>query len=146
MVHIPYKGAAQFIPELIAGRIDVLFFPPVAALTSQLKNGKLRALAMATSERVPELPDVPTMSESGVKDFSFPDWIAVTAPAGTPKPIVERLNRELSKAVYSPNVKKAFSDNAFVPLTSTPEQLVTIVDRDLKLWKPLLAKIGIKPE
>ncbi len=146
MEHIPYKGAAQFIPELIAGRIDVLFFPPVAALTSQVKAGKLRALAMATAERFADMPDVPTMTESGIKDFNFPDWIAVTAPAGTPKPIVDRLNRELSKAVYSPNVKKPFQENAFVPLTSTPEQLVSIVDRDLKVWKPILDKLGIKPE
>ena len=146
MEHIPYKGAAQFIPELIAGRIDVLFFPPVAQLTTQVKAGKLRALAMATAERFGDMPDVPTMAESGIKDFSFPDWIAVATAAGTPRPIVERLNRELSKAVYAPGVKKAFADNAFVPLTSSPEQLVQIVDRDLKVWKPLLDKIGIKPE
>ncbi len=146
MEHIPYKGAAQFIPELIAGRIDVLFFPPVAALTTQVKTGKVRALAMATQERFADMPDVPTMAESGIRDFNFPDWIAVVAPVGTPRPIVDRLNRELSHAVYSPNVKKAFADNAFVPMTGTPEQLVQIVDRDLKFWGPLLARIGIKAE
>ncbi|OGA02231.1 MAG: hypothetical protein A3H35_15775 [Betaproteobacteria bacterium RIFCSPLOWO2_02_FULL_62_17] len=146
MEHIPFKGAAQFIPELIAGRIDVLFFPPVAQLTSQVKAGKLRALAMATTERFPDLPEVPTMTESGVSEFSFPDWIAVVAPAGVPRPIIDRLNRELSKAVFSPNVKKPFADNAFVPLTSTPEQLVQIVDRDLKYWGPVLKSLGVKQE
>ncbi len=146
MEHIPFKGAAQFIPELIAGRIDVLFFPPVAQLTSQVKAGKLRALAMATAERFPDLPEVPTMTESGVSEFSFPDWIAVVAAAGTPRPIVERLNRELSKAVFSPSVKKPFADNAFVPLTSTPEQLVQIVDRDLKYWAPVLKSLGVQQE
>ncbi len=146
MEHIPYKGASQFIPELIAGRIQVLFFPPVAALTSAVKAGKLRALAMATAERFPDLPDVPTMAESGIRDFNFPDWIAVVMPAGTPNAVVERLNRELSKAVYSPNVKKIFADNAFVPLTSTPEELVQIVNRDLKYWRPVLERLGIKAE
>ena len=146
MEHIPFKGAAQFIPELIAGRIDVLFFPPVAALTSQVKAGKVRALAMATGERVPELPDVPTLAEGGIKDFTFPDWIAVIMPAGTPRPIVDRLNKELAKAVHSPNVKKALTDNAFVPLTSSPDELRRIVDRDIKQWGPILASLGIKPE
>ncbi len=146
MEHIPFKGAAQFIPELIAGRIDVLFFPPVAQLTSQAKAGKLRALAMATAERFPDMPDVPTMTESGVSDFSFPDWIAVVAPAGLPRPIVDRLNRELSKAVFAPGVKKPFADNAFVPLTSTPEQLAQIVDRDLKYWGPVLKSLGVQQE
>ena len=146
MEHIPFKGAAQFIPELIAGRIDVLFFPPVAQLTSQVKAGKLRALAMATAERFPDLPDVPTMTESGVSDFSFPDWSAVVGPAGVPRPIVERLNRELSKAVMAPSVKKPFADNAFVPLTSSPEQLVQIVDRDLKYWAPVLKSLGVQQE
>jgi tripartite-type tricarboxylate transporter receptor subunit TctC len=146
MEHIPYKGAAQFIPELIAGRIDVLFFPPVAALTSQAKAGKIRALAMATTERFADMPEVPTMAESGIRDFNFPDWIAVIVPASTPRPIVDRLNRELSKAVYSPNVKKAFADNAFVPLTSTPDELTRIVDRDLKFWAPVLKSLGVKQE
>jgi tripartite-type tricarboxylate transporter receptor subunit TctC len=146
MEHIPYKGAAQFIPELIAGRIDVLFFPPVAALTSQAKAGKLRALAMATQERVPEMPDVPTLAESGIKDFTFPDWIAVMAPAGTPRPIIDRLNKELARAVQAPGVRKPFSENAFVPLTSTPEELTRIIDRDIKQWGPILASLGIKPE
>ena len=146
MEHIPFKGAAQFIPELIAGRIDVLFFPPVAQLTSQVKAGKLRALAMATAERFPDLPDVPTMTESGVSDFSFPDWIAVVGPAGMSRPIVDRLNRELSKAVIAPGVKKPFADNAFVPLTSSPEQLVQIVDRDLKYWAPVLKSLGVQQE
>ena len=146
MEHIPYKGAAQFIPELIAGRIQVLFFPPVAALTSQVKAGKLRALAMATAERFPDMPEVPTMAESGIREFNFPDWIAVVMPAGTPKTVIDRLNRELARAVFSPNVKKAFADNAFVPMTSTPEQLVQIVDRDLKFWAPVLKSLGVKQE
>ncbi|MFM9968890.1 MAG: Bug family tripartite tricarboxylate transporter substrate binding protein [Burkholderiales bacterium] len=146
MEHIPFKGAAQFIPELIAGRIEVLFFPPVAQLTSQVKAGKLRALAMATEERFADMPDVPTMSESGVREFTFPDWIAVVTPAGTPRPIIDRLNRELSKAVYAPGVKKPFADNAFVPLTSTPEQLVQIVDRDIKYWGPVLKALGVQQE
>jgi tripartite-type tricarboxylate transporter receptor subunit TctC len=144
--HIPFKGAAQFIPELIAGRIEVLFFPPVAQLTSQVKAGKLRALAMATDERYPDLPEVPTMSESGVKEFNFPDWIAVAGPAGIPRPIVDRLNRELTRAANSSNVKKPFADNAFVPLTSTPEQLERIVERDLKYWGPVLKSLGIQEQ
>ncbi len=146
MEHIPFKGAAQFIPELIAGRIEVLFFPPVAQLTAQVKAGKLRALAMATAERFPGMPEVPTMAESGVSEFSFPDWIAVVAPAGTPRPIVDRLNREISRAVFAPSVKKPFADNAFVPLTSSPEQLVQIVDRELKYWGPVLKSLGVKQE
>ena len=146
LTHIPYKGAAQFLPELLAGRIDLIIFPPVEQLLSQVKAGKLRLLAMATSERFADLPGVPTFAEAGIRDFSFPDYTAVAAPAGTPRNVIERLNRELARAVFSPNVKKAFSDVAFVPMTSTPEQAVQVVERDVKAWGPLLSSLGIKPD
>jgi len=146
MVHIPYKGAAQFIPELIAGRIDVLFFPPVTQLIAQVRTGKLRLLAMATEERIPEFAEVPTLRESGIRDFSFPDWVAAVAAAGTPNPIIQRLNAELSRAVFAPTVKRVFADNAFAPATSSPEELRQIVERDIKTWGPLLGSLGIQPE
>lgn len=146
MTHIPYKGAAQFLPEMLAGRIDLLIFPPVDQLLSQVKAGKLRLLAMATNERYADLPDVPTFAEAGIRDFNFPDYTAVAVPAGTPKNIIDRLNRELARAVFSPNVKKPFSETAFVPMTSTPEQAVQMVERDVKEWGPLLNSLGIKPD
>jgi tripartite-type tricarboxylate transporter receptor subunit TctC len=146
IVHIPYKGAAQFLPELLAGRIDLIFFPPVENLLAQLKTGKLRILAMATEERFPALPDVPTLAEAGIRDFKFPDYTAVALAAGTPSDIVSRLNRELARAVFSPGVKKAFADTAFVPISSTPEQAVRTVERDIKIWGPILKSLGIKPD
>ena len=146
IVHIPYKGAAQFLPELLAGRIDLIFFPPVENLMSQVKAGKLRLLAMATNERFPDFPDVPTLAEAGVPNFNVPDYTAVAFAAGTPKDIINRLNRELARAVHSPNVRKAFADTAFVPITSTPEEAAQIVDRDVKTWGPLLKSFGIKPD
>ena len=102
--------------------------------------------SMATQERVPDLPDVPTLAEGGIKEFSFPDWIAVITPAGTPRPIIDRLNRELGRAVHAPSVNKPFADNAFVAMTSTPDELRAIVERDIKQWGPILASLGIKPE
>lgn len=144
MVFVPYKGAGQFIPDLLAGRIELLFFLPVDQLLSQVKAGKLRALAMMTDQRFPALPDVPTFAESGVRDFNFPDWMAVVAPAGTQKSIIDRLNAEITKAVASAEVIRTLAGVANVPRTSSPDQLAEIIDRDIKTWGPLLNSLGIK--
>jgi len=146
MVHVPFKGAGQFIPELMAGRIDMILFPPTDQLLSQVKTGRLRVLAMATAERYPVLPEVPTFAESGIKNFSFPDWLAVVVPTGTPKPVIDRLNRELSRAVNVPGVKRVLAENASVPLSATPEQAAQVIASDIKTWGELIPSLGIKPD
>ncbi len=146
MVHIPFKGAGQFMPEFIAGRIDMILFTPGNQLIGLIKAGKIRALAMATEQRYPLLPDVPTFEESGIRNFSFPDWLAVVAPTGTPKPIVDRLNRELARAVAVPGVKRVLAEVASMPMSESPERAAQIINADIKTWGELIPSLGIKPD
>ena len=146
MVHIPFKGAGQFIPELMAGRIDMIVFPPISQLLNQVKVGRLRVLAMATDQRYAALPDVPTFTESGIKDFTFPGWAAVVVPRGTPSPIIARLNLELTKATTAPGVKRVLAENASIPMKATAEEAARIIDNDIRTWGQIIPSLGIKPD
>ncbi len=146
MVHVPFKGAGQFIPELLAGRIDMILFPPTDQLLAEAKSGRLRVLAMATAERYPALPDIPTFAEAGIKNFSFPDWLAVVVPTGTSRPVIDRLNRELVRAVGAPPVKRVLAENASVPMSGTPEQAAQIIGADIRTWGEIIPQLGIKPD
>ncbi len=146
MVHVPFKGAGQFIPELIAGRIDMILFPPIDQLLSQVKIGRLRVLAMATKQRYPVLPDVPTFTEAGVKNYTFPGWSALVVPSGTPKAAIGRLSTELTKAAAAPAVTRVLAENASVPLIATPEQAATIITRDMNVWREVIPSLGITPD
>lgn len=143
MVHVPYKGAAQFFPDFFAGRIDMIFYPAIDQLVRQVKAGKLRALAAATEQRIPTLPDVPTFAELGMPDFVLSGWIAVVVPAATPKDIVARLNREIVKAVATPAVTKFYGDINMIPATGSPEELTRLIHSDREKWSGLITSLGI---
>lgn len=145
-VHIPFKGAGQFIPEFIAGRIDVIFFPVVEQLVSQVHSGRLRALAAATEARIPALPQVPTFAEAGMPDMGVPSWIAVVAPAGTPRSIILRLNGEIDRALHSPEASKALGQINYVSATATPEELGQFIQKEINAWSGLVKSLGIKGE
>lgn len=146
MVHVPYKGTAPGLQDLVAGRIQVMFYPPAGPVINQMKDGRLRVLATAAERRFPTLPEVPTFEEAGVRDFDVAGWAALSAPAGTPREIVSRLNQEAVKAVMSPEAAKIYDKMGFVQATSTPDELARRIEREMRMWGGVIKALGIKPE
>jgi tripartite-type tricarboxylate transporter receptor subunit TctC len=146
MVHVPYKGVAPAQQDIIAGRLQVLMFAPNSAMLNIAREGRVRALASASEKRLPQLPDVPTFGELGIPNLDAAGWLAVSAPAGTPRPIVDRLNRDIGRAVASPEVTKVYTQFSAIPATGTPEQLDQLIATDQRAWGPLIAKLGIREE
>ncbi len=145
MVHVPYKGNALAMQDLVAGNIQVLF-DPVQTSIPQIQSGKVRPLAVTSKTRFAELPNVPTVAESGYPAYDFVVWYAFVAPAGTPAPIVARLNAEINKAVSDPDMKKRFAALGADLTESNPAECAAFVKSELALWGKLMAEVGIKPE
>lgn len=141
---VPYKGAAALANDVLGGHIPVVFSVPQAALGS-IQSGKLRVLAVTATERIPLMPDVPTVGES-MPGFEAVLRYGLLAPAGTPRAIIERLNRELRLLVASDDVKARIANEAGSALTSTPEQYAAEIEREDALWVPLVRKLNIKVE
>jgi len=144
-VHIPFKGGAEAMTEVIAGRVD-FFFGPVALVLPQIRDGRLAALAVNTDKRSPALPDVPTLREAGVHDAEYPIWFALFAPARTPREIVERLNRETTKALQAPKVREKLAALGVEPMPLSPEEFAAYVEREVALNAALAQKAGLKAE
>lgn len=145
MVHVPYKGNALAMQDLIAGNIQVLF-DPVQTSIPQIKSGRVRALAVTSKARFAELPDLPTVAESGYPDYDFVVWYAFVAPAATPAPIVAKLNAEINMAVRDPAMKAKFATLGADLTESTPDQCAAFVKSELGRWGKLMAEVGIRPE
>ena len=146
MTHVPYKGTAPALQDLVADRIQLMFYPPTGPVLNQMRDGRLRAIATASDKRFPTLPEVPTFDEAGVRDFDVAGWASLVAPGGTPKDIVMRLNLELGKAVSAPETGKIYDSMGFVQVTSSPEQLAQKIARETKMWGSVIKRLGIKPE
>jgi tripartite-type tricarboxylate transporter receptor subunit TctC len=144
MVHIPYKGSAPAQADLMAGQI-MLQFSDMSAMP-HVKSGKLRALAMTGGKRASAFPEIPTVAEAGVPGYAVGGWFAIYAPAGTPRPIIERLNRELSKALAAPDVRNRLLSLGLEPTTSTPDELGAITVGDRAKWEKVIAQAKIKVE
>ncbi|TXL79439.1 tripartite tricarboxylate transporter substrate binding protein [Vineibacter terrae] len=141
-LHVPYKGAAPAVQDLIAGQVPSMFLD-LAAGIQHVRSGKVRVLAVASAKRLAALPDVPTLAEAGVADSEAYALQGLAAPAGTPKPIVERLNAELVKAVGSPTVVKRFDELGVEPISSTPEQFAETVRAESTKWGALIKELKI---
>jgi len=139
--HVPYKGAAQASTDVVSGRVD-LYLSSVPTLIGYIKNGKMRPIAVTSLKRVDDLPQVPTIAESGVKDFEAVTWFGFVAPTGTPKDIVALLNAEFNKALQSPDVKKKLSDQGADVLGGSPETFATTIKNDLARWAPIVKASG----
>lgn len=146
MVFVPYKGQAPVIQDVIAGRLQAMFYPSTEQMTSQVRAGKLRVLAAVSGKRLPNLPETPTFEESGIRDFEAAGWIAVVAPAGTPRDIIMRLNREIVKVVASPDLSKLYGQLSMLPTTGTPEQLGQKIRKEIADYTPLIKTLGITLE
>jgi len=144
MVPIPYKGTGQAVNDLIAGHVQFFFMNPLVAIPN-VKANRLRALAVTSLTRNPALPDTPTVSESGLPGFKNITWHSVLVPAGTPKPIVKRLNAELVKIVNLPDVKERFLGQGLTPVGSTPEQVSALIKEESAEYAKLIKKIDFKP-
>jgi tripartite-type tricarboxylate transporter receptor subunit TctC len=147
MVHVPYKGFAPALQDLLAGRIQLLFYPPSTQMLAFISAGKLRALAATTEKRLGELPDVPTFDELGVPNMQdIGGWAATVAPAGTPRPIIDRLNKEIVTTLALPEFAALYSKLAVLPGTTTPDEMSRILAQYHETWGPLIRKLDIKEE
>lgn len=143
MVHIPYRGGGPGMMALVAGQIDVLM-GQVPTVTPMVNAGRLRALAVSGAQRSPALPEVPTMAEAGLPGFDATAWYSIVVPAGTPKPIIARLNAELVKILKSPDIRaRLISEGADVE-TSTPEELAAFVRSEIPKWAKAIKDSGTK--
>jgi len=142
-LHIPHKGAPEQLNALLAGRVTFGFVPAGLALP-QVKAGKVRALAVASAERTPLLPDLPTVAESGVKGFRPVHWwIIVFAPAKTPKDLVQQLNREIVAATQTPRVAELLRKQGLHPSSDAPEKVAERVQHDVHYWSRVIRELGI---
>ncbi|MGE0800175.1 MAG: Bug family tripartite tricarboxylate transporter substrate binding protein [Lautropia sp.] len=145
IVHVPYKGNALAMNDLLSGQIQVLFDPPQTTLP-QLATGRIRSLGVTSTARFAGLPDVPTIAESGYPDYSFSIWYAMIAPAGLPVPIVDRLNAEINKVVRDPAVRKQFAAQGSSLYESDPRACSALAQQQYDQWARVFADLGIKPQ
>ncbi|WP_064575202.1 Bug family tripartite tricarboxylate transporter substrate binding protein [Cupriavidus gilardii] len=145
MVHVPYKGGGQAMGDLVGGTLPVLF-TAVAGAQQYVKNGKANAIAVSAAKRVPSLPDVPTLAESGVPGFVSDSWVGLLAPANTPKEIVDKLARELNAVVNMPDTRERLATLGIVPSGNTSEAFASEIQNDLKKYSEIVktAKIRVQ--
>ncbi|HEY1286981.1 MAG TPA: tripartite tricarboxylate transporter substrate binding protein [Burkholderiales bacterium] len=145
ILHVPYKGSSPAMTDLLGGQVDMMFEGGVSSLP-QVRSGKLRALATTGRKRSDAVPELPTMVEAGVADFEFTVWFALIAPAGTPRPIIERLNREVGEVLRRRELKEKFAPAGIDIAPSTPEELGERIRADLPYYGKLMRDAGIQPE
>jgi len=144
-VHIPHKGMSPALTDLMAGNVQILIVS-LPSVTAQMKSGRLRALGVTSAKRTTFLPDLPTVSESGLPGYETTLWWGIFAPSKTPKPIVDRLNGEIHKAMATAEMKKVFSDFGAEPSPTTPEQFSGMVRQEIVKWSKVVKDANIKPE
>jgi tripartite-type tricarboxylate transporter receptor subunit TctC len=137
-LHIPYRGTAPAVTDLMGGQIQMLFTGAPAVLT-QIKNGQLRALAVSSPKRIDVLPDVPTVAESGYKGFEADQWYGVVAPAATPPDIVRKLNAQINLALSSVELKTRLNNEGAIATPSTPAVFGQLIASELARWKPVIS-------
>jgi tripartite-type tricarboxylate transporter receptor subunit TctC len=145
MVHVPYRGQGPALNDMLAGQLDVMF-PSISDVLSFLQAGKLRAIAVMSDTRLKQIPDVPTMAELGYPDVTSSIWTGLYTRAGTPQPVIDRLNSELVKIINSPAFKDKFEALGFVVKSSTPQELAAFTAAETKRWGDIIKTLGIKPQ
>jgi tripartite-type tricarboxylate transporter receptor subunit TctC len=145
LLHIPYRGTAPALTDLVGGQIQVLFTGAPAVL-AQLRNGQLRALAVSSPRRLDALPEVPTLAESGYKDFEADQWYGVVAPAGTPPAVIAKLNAQINKSLASPELKTRLVNEGAVAVTTTPQAFAVHIAREIARWQPVIKSGRVKAD
>lgn len=145
LTHVPYKGAAPAITDLLAGQIDGVVDNPPTVLP-HIAAGKLRPLAVAAKSRMPQLPDLPTTAQAGVANFEASSWFGVAAPAGTPPAIVARLHKEIAAALAKPVLAERFAKSGARLLGNSPDEFAKQISDDRKMWGDVIKSAGITPQ
>ncbi|MBV8030469.1 MAG: tripartite tricarboxylate transporter substrate binding protein [Betaproteobacteria bacterium] len=145
MNHIPYKGTGPALTDTLAGQTDV-FFSSTANAIGHIKGGKLRALAVTTAKRIPALPDVPTVAEAGVPGYEVVLWHGLIGPKGLPKPIVDKLNAEVAKALKLPETADKLQSDGVAPAGGSPEQFAKQIAKEIGVWRKVVADAHVKAE
>jgi len=145
MLHVPYRGSAPAILDLIGGRVQVMF-DSIASALPHIRAGKLRAIAVASNTRSSLLPNVPTVAESGLPGYSAHSWLGIFVPAGTPRTVVERLQRDLVAAIDDPKAQARLVEAGFEPKSSTQEAFAKLVREEIEKWRPVVKMSGATPD
>lgn len=145
MLHVPYPGTGQAMNDLIAGRVKVVYTTAAGAM-GMIQTGTVRVLAVSSSRRLPTLPDVPTLTESGLKGFTQGSWLAIFAPGGTPASTVEKISAATNKALSDPQLIKQFAAQGLETKTGTPAEIKTFFDGEVDRWTSVIKAAGIEPQ
>jgi tripartite-type tricarboxylate transporter receptor subunit TctC len=143
MVHVPYPGSPQALTDLIGGRIT-MFFAPASGVVGQIASGKLTAIATAANRRPSALPDVPTMAEAGMPDFDTSLWLGLVAPAGTPRPVIEKLAAAARKAMHAPDAVETLRKQGYDPLDAGPDEFAAFIRSETVRWSEVARGAGLK--
>ena len=145
LLNVPYKGGGEIMSAVLGGQV-MLFFSSIPPALPHVESGKLRAVAVSTRSRVPSLPDVPTIAESGVRDFDVSGWFAFFVPTGTPRPVIDKIADAVNSTVKDPQISKQFSSQGIVVSVMTPEQLASFVQQEAKKYAQIIKEAGVKIE
>jgi tripartite-type tricarboxylate transporter receptor subunit TctC len=145
MTHVPYKGIAPAMTAMLGGETEITYAAVLSAM-QQLKNGRLKALALASASRYPGLPDVPTTSEAGLPGFEIDYWYALLGPAGMPRALVLQIQRDIAAIVNAPETRESLLTQGSIAVGSSPEELDAVIRRDYALWSKVVKTGGVKPE
>ena len=145
IVHIPYKGTGALMPDLLAGRVPMMF-ENIAIMTPYIKKGTLRAIAISSVKRTPLLPDVPTVAETGLAGFEVLGWFALLAPAKTPPEVIRRLNNDVNAAIARPAIVTRFAELGAEPLGGPPDQAAAFIRGEQEKWGKIIRDAGIKQQ
>lgn len=144
LVHVPYKGSSPAIADLLGSQISMIFDNLPSALP-HIKAGKLKALAVTSSQRVPQLPNVPTMVEAGVPGYDVMSWFGLLAPANTPKPIIDKLNQAIVEILKTPDVQQQIEAQGAIPTPETPDQFAAFIRNEIEKWNKVVQTAKLKP-
>ena len=145
IVHVPYKGTGALMPDLLAGRVPMMF-ENIAIMTPHIRKGSLRPIAISSAKRTPLLPDVPTVAETGLTGFEVLGWFALLAPAKTPPEVIRRLNRDVNAAIARPAIVARFAELGAEPLGGTPDQAAAFIRGEQDKWGKIIRDAGIKQQ
>jgi tripartite-type tricarboxylate transporter receptor subunit TctC len=142
ILHVPYKGSGQAMPDLMSGRVSMMFENAPGAV-GHIRSGKVRALAQTGTRRSASLPDLPTVAESGVAGYESLSWSGIAVPAGTPRPVIERLNRALNAVLDQPEMRQKLADQGAETIGGTPEAFAQHILREREKWTRLIREKNI---
>lgn len=145
LAHIPYKGSSQAVVDLLAGRIQMMF-SPAGTVLQQVKSGKLIALAVSGTQRLAELPNVPTFGESGIKGLDFSLWFGLNTTARTPQPVIDYLNKQVAAVLDDPDIKAKLVPQMIFPVSTSSESFGAFIREDLDRWRRVVAAAGLAPK